>query len=151
MKRLSEEQIELIELGYQRGLSGRAIAEELGLSRQSVHYHRPFDAPRPRVITPELQQKIIALYQQGKRVKDITATTKIHAPAIYQILKRHSVPLHGPGLRPSPNLEQALAAYFAGETLKAIYHKYHVLHPTIFNALRKRGLPRRPKRKDNKP
>lgn len=49
----------------------------------------------PRVpyneITPEMEQEIISMYQDGARIQDIINTVNVHSLPIYRILKKHGI------------------------------------------------------------
>jgi hypothetical protein len=96
-----------------------------------------------RLSLAELDE-LLAQYQAGMTVKDLAHHYRLHRCTVSHILTRHNVTRRPKGIPPEL-LEDAIAAYQAGSSLATIGAKVAVNAMTVSVALRKAGIPIRPR------
>jgi hypothetical protein len=98
--------------------------------------------PRPSAINDKTRDKVVELYQEGWKGKDISAETGVSQPMVYEILVKR-------GVRPNRQrrrseeltvdqvLERALAAEREAQRWKDQYEHEHVLNERLMDELLK--------------
>jgi transposase-like protein len=99
------------------------------------------DAMTARRFTDEEEAAITAMYQGGATPTAIAREYSSHAATIHNVIRRHSVRLHGRGTRKLTDKQEREVAkrYAKGASLNALAPEYNCNPITIRNIVRRRG------------
>lgn len=101
------------------------------------------DRPRPaRQLDSDQVERLIAAYQAGATVYELSDRFGIERRTVSNILHRHGVPMRRRGLSPG-QVDEAIHLYDLGWSLARVGDHLGVNHTTVLNKLRERGIPTR--------
>lgn len=101
------------------------------------------DRPRrARQLRADQVEQLIADYQAGATVYELSDRFGIERRTVSTILHRHGVPMRRRGLSPE-QVDDAIHLYKLGWSLARVGDHLGVNHTTVLNKLRERGIPTR--------
>ncbi len=124
------------------------------LSRQIDHVIRSVKSPElpkspaPRVhavhrrLSPDAIQQLITDYQAGTPSTQLMLTYRLGKGTVLRLLREHGVQLRNQRMTPA-EVEQAIQLYGQGLSLATVGQQLGYDHGTIWQALKRAGVPRR--------
>ncbi|GAB3001990.1 hypothetical protein GCM10017788_77930 [Amycolatopsis acidiphila] len=103
---------------------------------------RPDRPRRARQFDSDQVERLIAAYQAGATVYQLSDRFGIERRTVSNILHRHGVPMRRRGLSPG-QVDEAIHLYNLGWSLARVGDHLGVNHTTVLNKLRERGVPTR--------
>ncbi|WP_435581517.1 helix-turn-helix domain containing protein [Amycolatopsis thermoflava] len=101
------------------------------------------DRPRrARHLREDQVEQLIADYQSGATVYELSDRFGIERRTVSSILHRHGVPMRRRGLSPE-QVDHAIHLYNLGWSMARVGDHLGVNHTTVLNKLRERGIPTR--------
>ena len=146
-----EKRREIIQM-HSKGMSHRAISQEMGVSVQTVRNYVKADPdaqpPEPSATTDVNEPLIAEEYERGDQIPIILAKHGIARAKLYQILSKFSIParrIENANARERA-MEEAVSMYKQGVVIRQITSDTGIHQPTLHAELAKRGVPlRRPR------
>lgn len=149
MTRLTPRLKELIEQLYGEGLYINQVANELKLSRPTVHNYlvsqgivsvpediQEYGATR---FSDEALEGMLEDYQDGDKVEDILERYSISRPAFYRHIRNKGIPTRYSS-NDGSNMARAVNAYDnGGDTVKDILERFDVSRTSFYRELKRRG------------
>lgn len=96
-------------------------------------------------LPPNKVDQLVAHYQNGAKVNDLATLFGVHRDTVSELLDRRGVNRRRRGL-PRELLDKVISSYEAGSSLAVIGDELSVDAGTVALALRKAGVPIRPRR-----
>lgn len=148
-----DDRLEQMVSRYEAGASLKNIAEELGISAETVRQKLLSRgvAIRPRGATvfgsnggqpTATEKEIIAGYREGASIRALGRTHGVSEKAISNLLKRHGIQLRPPSRKPLIGTQRAEAVKLYGEGLSGpdVAARLVVSKQTVWRALREEGV-----------
>jgi transposase len=136
-----------------QGMSTRAIAEEMGVSVNTIRDFAKGDGKaqggaKASTTNAERQDQVAKAYESGMPVAKILETFQIGRPQLYAVLAKFEVPTRKITHEDSRKraMDEAISMYQQGVVIRKITEDTGIHQPTLHAEIAKRGIPfRRPR------